>query len=693
MNTLRKRQRFSAAIALILIVLLSSCAPSALQIQAPAPTSAHNDDHRDAEAPAADGDMVVAEEAAPAARANDVEATAEDKHGEGAIVLPAPADAGGISSSRADAAAPPATHQNQYEPVTAGVVDDNEQWDDYLDYRNRHQTVYANDRDISERYVIFVQDQDGMPVHDATVQIAVADAPVFAAQTDAGGRVLFHPLALDTLRNRQRTDEFQVLAQKEWVAARATFARYAQTTWTLTLVDAPAPGYSQLDLLFVVDATGSMDDEIAKLKSSMADVADQIDNLPERPDVRYGLVHYRDRGDAYVVRTVDFTSNLNDFQYELAALRAGGGGDYPESVNQALHSALNELHWRTPARGGDTLRLMILVADAPPHLDYGWEDFSYDTDMIEAAQRGVKIFPVGASGLDEQGEYIFRQLAQFTGGKFIFLTYEDGDDPSSGPGTETSHDVENYSVNTLDKLIVRLVRDELAKLRQPVAAQSTATQAQTQPTPIPQPALEPVSCTVNLRENQNDCGDIQAVEYIDMTAGERSRLPGQAVVKLNLDPRRTGYVRVRFDVQYNDVPSGVSVHLGDSAFGDGWGGDGGEPGRNAEAVLIDGDLLVYGSDGVPAGQALDGRRELAEYKDVVRADETIALEVSSGRLGINGPAGIELVESPYLFALGGQPERAGTQNYELYAAFNRAIAADDWPSTGVAAVTITFYPR
>ncbi|MCB0093631.1 MAG: VWA domain-containing protein, partial [Caldilineaceae bacterium] len=72
----------------------------------------------------------------------------------------------------------------------------------------------------------------------------------------------------------------------------------AQTTWTLTLVDAPAPGYSQLDLLFVVDATGSMDDEIAKLKSSMADVADQIDNLPERPDVRYGLVHYRDRGDA-----------------------------------------------------------------------------------------------------------------------------------------------------------------------------------------------------------------------------------------------------------------------------------------------------------------------------------------------------------------------------------------------------------
>ncbi len=81
--------------------------------------------------------------------------------------------------------------------------------------------------------------------------------------------------------------------------------------------------------------------------------------------------------------------------------------------------------------------MIVLVADAPPHLDYGWEQFSYDEDMFAAVARGIKIFPVGASGLNEDGEFIFRQLAQVTGGKFVFLTYEDGSDPSSGPGTET----------------------------------------------------------------------------------------------------------------------------------------------------------------------------------------------------------------------------------------------------------------
>lgn len=77
---------------------------------------------------------------------------------------------------------------------------------------------------------------------------------------------------------------------------------------------------------------------------------------------------------------------------------------------------------------------------------------------------GIKVFSVGASGLNEQGEYIQRQIAQYTGGKFVFLTYKDASNPASGPGTQTVHDVRNYSVETLDQLIVRLVREELAYL-------------------------------------------------------------------------------------------------------------------------------------------------------------------------------------------------------------------------------------
>ena len=81
--------------------------------------------------------------------------------------------------------------------------------------------------------------------------------------------------------------------------------------------------------------------------------------------------------------------------------------------------------------------------------------------MRGALARGIKVLAIGASGLNPQGEFIFRQAAQFTGGRFVFLTYAEATRPGSGPGRETVHDVRNYSVETLDKLVVRLVREEM----------------------------------------------------------------------------------------------------------------------------------------------------------------------------------------------------------------------------------------
>ena len=115
-------------------------------------------------------------------------------------------------------------------------------------------------------------------------------------------------------------------------------------------------------------------------------------------------------------------------------MQAGGGGDTPEALNEALHETVHRLSWRT-----DAARMVVLVADAPPHLDYGGPQ--YDVDMQAALAKGIKLFAVGASGLDPVGEYIYRQMAQYTAGRFVFLTYKDAADPGSGPGTQTVHDV------------------------------------------------------------------------------------------------------------------------------------------------------------------------------------------------------------------------------------------------------------
>ncbi|MEZ4733538.1 MAG: VWA domain-containing protein [Caldilineaceae bacterium] len=610
--------------------------------------------------------------------------------GESAVVESAPrapeTDSAGSAAPASGYDAP--INTAQLEPVTAGVTDDNEQWQDYLTYLNRHRDVYANKRDVSERYVITVVDETARPVHDATVEIYTGEMLLFTGRTDAGGRLLFHPLALDRTSQWQQERDYRVVARKGFVARSATFARDQQPQWAITLTEPERPASAQLDLLFLMDATGSMGDEIDKLKASMADIADQLATLPERPDVRYGLVAYRDQGDAFVVRPYDFTPDLYAFQRNLAALRADGGGDEPEALNEALHRSLNDLPWRNE----DTVRLIILVADAPPHLDYHWEHFRYDTDMIEAVRRGIKIFPVGASNLNRDGEYIFRQLAQFTGGKFVFLTYAEGRDPSSGPGTETVHEVETYSVDTLDRLVVRLVRDELAKLSSVVAgAPVTVDQQQTQvqpspipsPTPTPQPKPQPLSCTIDLPAAWHDCGRIGSVQLIEL--GD-----AQALLQLTLDPAH-GYVRARFDIAYAGAPRGWSVNLGDSPTNSGTGGDAGQQSNDAEVQLVDAALLVYGNDDTPVQETSDGYRQIFGLPDAVRGGETLSLEVANERLGINTGGGIEVITSPYLFALNRQPDRAGTVNYDLYAAFNRTIDGSR-SGSGVNQVVVTLYP-
>ncbi len=355
----------------------------------------------------------------------------------------------------------------QTEPLKAGEVDDNILWDDYLLYRRNYRGPRVHNRDVSERYVIEVVDEQGHPVLGANVRIFLpgqAQEEIYSAQTYATGQTLFHPLALDI--PLEQVDRFQVQVQKDDRLHQFNLTRFeaqASTTftdrWTVTLdLQQAAPNSINLDVLFLIDATGSMADEINKVQSTIFDVAAQIDALPSQPNVRYGMVTYRDRGDSFITNSYEFTPNVRDFAQNLSAVFADGGGDYPESLNEGLHDALHKVEWR----GGDTVQLIFLIADAPPHLDYA-QDYDYAVEMENAAQRGIKIFPIASSGLDDQGEYIFRQLAQYTQGRFIFLTYE-GPTNSGAPGDTTTHHVDeaDYSVENLDDLLVRLVEEELA---------------------------------------------------------------------------------------------------------------------------------------------------------------------------------------------------------------------------------------
>jgi Mg-chelatase subunit ChlD len=350
---------------------------------------------------------------------------------------------------------PVATPRPADEPVSAGMVDDNADFGEYLAFRQRWLQLPRRDLDVSARVLLDVRDAAGRAVPDAQVRVRDGGGRVLPlwARTDAGGRTWLMPQP-DTVPAAGAPLEVEV---RRGSAVTRVAWHAGQNDRLQARLDAPAPAPARLDIVFLVDATGSMGDEIAKLKRSMREVAEQLARLPARPDLCFGLVAYRDRGDEFFVRGADLTNDLGAFQGVLEGLRAGGGGDYPEALNEALHTAVHRISWR----GEGTARLVVLVADAPPHLDYPGPQ--YDQDLRAAQARGIKVFSVGASGLNPQGEFVFRQMAQFTGGRFVFLTYAQAARPSSGPGRETVHDVRNYSVETLDKLLVRLVSEELAQ--------------------------------------------------------------------------------------------------------------------------------------------------------------------------------------------------------------------------------------
>ncbi|MXY21537.1 MAG: VWA domain-containing protein [Dehalococcoidia bacterium] len=331
--------------------------------------------------------------------------------------------------------------------LSAGKIDDNARWEEYLEYRSAYSGPIVHDLDVSERYTISVRGAGGRPIPNAVVTVLADCRVLFQGRTYANGQTVFFPNIYEGGANAQT---FEVQVRKGNLIESMVFDRGRGFDWAVELDLNRRPTESvPLDVLFLLDATGSMADEIDRIKSTILFISERINALPSEPDVLFGMVAYRDRGDDFITRTYPFEPDVQKFVHAIRGVEADGGNDEPESLNFALHVALNDMEWRE----GNAIRLVFLISDAPPHLDYE-DDYDYAVEMQNAARRGIKIFPIASSGLDRQGEYIFRQIALHTMGRFIFLLY-DGSTP---------HKVGQYSVENLDELIVGLVEEELAHL-------------------------------------------------------------------------------------------------------------------------------------------------------------------------------------------------------------------------------------
>jgi Mg-chelatase subunit ChlD len=224
----------------------------------------------------------------------------------------------------------------------------------------------------------------------------------------------------------------------------------------------------QVEVVFCLDTTGSMGGLIDAAKQKIWTIANQIASGKPTPRIKIGLVAYRDRGDQYITRIFDLTNDLDAVYGHLMEFRAEGGGDTPESVNQALYESVTKINWSTDKK---TLKIIFLVGDAPPHMDYA-NDVPYPETCRRAVEKRIIINTVQC-GNDAQTRDVWEKICRSAEGRYVQIDASGG----SIVTVSTPYDTELAKINS------ELARSTLAYGRRRRESRAKAATALALPAP------------------------------------------------------------------------------------------------------------------------------------------------------------------------------------------------------------------
>ena len=435
-------------LALLLVALLSCMSMEAAESGYVKPFTSNEEE---ASEPAAGKPETSGAVKRESAADEDKESTWSEESEVPALAEAMPEEKAGVSVTTRSTEA--STRKPQASGLKAGFADDNKQFNYFVQFVGEYgPKVNHIPIPIEERIILNVRDSDGKSIPNAEIRVFGAQGQVLSrGLTYADGSFLLFPAAYGA--EQSYTVEIVYNQQRQSIS----LDRYGRREIDVAFNTPRAPlSRVPLDLLFVLDTTGSMGEEIQRLKTTIELINLNLSSLSTKPMVRFGMVLYKDRGDEYVTRVVPFTEDLQAFQSRLDQVEASGGGDTPEDLQAALEEA-TKMSWN---RGG--VRLAFIVTDAPPHLDYG-QGYTYARAAEQAKEKGIKFFSVGTGGLDLLGEVVLRQIAQYTSAKYIFLTYgETGESEGGAPGSVSHHTGANYQTDKLEAIIIHFAKEELS---------------------------------------------------------------------------------------------------------------------------------------------------------------------------------------------------------------------------------------
>lgn len=333
--------------------------------------------------------------------------------------------------------------------LTAGEWHDNGAWSDWLDKIGQDDWKKIADTwkvSIERRIVVTVKN-GAQTVRGAKAELLnAAGEVIWSAVSDYEGKAYLFYLA--DAQNRDSDKPASVRVSAEGVEAVTVILGNEDEIEVQT---AAVTTQAKLDLMFVVDTTGSMGDELEYLKAELGDVVRRVASESDVASIRTSVNFYRDEQDEYLVRYFGFKDDIDEAVRNISDQSANGGGDYEEAVHTALDNAINAHAW-----DNDSVKIMFLVLDAPPHCQAD-VIASLSASIEKAASMGIHIIPVMASGTDTTCEVLFRSIAILTGGTYAFLTNDSG---VGNPHAEQS--VGAFNVEKLNDLMVRVIKQYCA---------------------------------------------------------------------------------------------------------------------------------------------------------------------------------------------------------------------------------------
>lgn len=335
--------------------------------------------------------------------------------------------------------------------MTASAWNDNTYYNDWLD-------LFAQDGDNNGKFFYFTYPDNSWGYNSldrVKVLVMQGEKPVagakvvasdeqgntlFSAVTDASGYAYLFP--------NSKNGNLTVTCGTETVSSVFTEEERSLTV-ELSSEDNKL---NVIEIMLVVDVTGSMSDEIDFLKAELADVVNRIASNDSETVIKLAMLFYRDTDDNIPFEYYDFTdvTETEGLLIQQTALNnqyANGGGDYPEAVDEALDIAVNK-QWST----GATTKIIFHVLDAPAHSKRIHKEKLVKATKT-AAEKGIRLCPIICSGSSTDTEYTMREAAIYTGGTFVYVT----DDSGIG-GSHHDPDIPNATVELLNSLMVRLVK-------------------------------------------------------------------------------------------------------------------------------------------------------------------------------------------------------------------------------------------